>query len=556
MTLKEVLEQTTARHGDRSVLRFKQNGIWRTRSFNELRARTRTVSEICAKHGVRHGDRVALYRENSPEWFELYLGITALGAVAVPVDARLREQEVLHILHDSGAVLLFASARFYPLLEPLADRLPALENAVLLEGETVLPTPPGPLRFTSYHTECEAVRTAAQQPGAAYDQTEPDAEDTASIIYTSGTTGRPKGAMLTHRNFISNVESSIRVLQPRPDDRFLLLLPLHHSFAFTAVFLIPLYAGCEICLVENLRTLAQNMAETGPSVVMAVPLLLEKMVNRVMEGINRRFMGRLLMRIGLGRLIGRGVIRKMGGHLRLMVTGAAPCPPGILKAWKRLGIPVLEGYGITETAPVLTINPPGKTRPGTVGPAIPGVEIRIDRPDANGVGEVAVRGPNVMKGYWNTQTATDEVLRGGWYFTGDLGFLDPDGYLTICGRKKSLIVNREGKNIYPEEVELELLKSPYLLECLVTGCRVPGDPGERVGVIAVPDMEALGEKGTLADEEIETLLRQEIRRHAAALAPYKRPRHIQVRYEEFEKTSTAKIKRHLYAMDLVTGEYP
>jgi long-chain acyl-CoA synthetase len=554
MTIKEMFERTVAAHGERTALRFKRDGVWHTLCYAELRRRARTVSEICAARGVEPGDRVALYRENSPEWPELYLGITAIGATAVPVDAHLREQELLHVLHDSGAVLIFASARFYPMLEPIADRLPALRNAVLLEGGSELPVESNGLACFDYARLCRESlpRTAAMD--AAYDRRAPGAEDVASIIYTSGTTGRQKGAMLTHRNFTSNVESALQVLRPRLEDNFLLVLPLHHSFAFTAVFLIPLCAGCEISLVESLRTLAQNMAETRPSVLMGVPLLLEKMLSRVRAGLREQRLARGLLRCGLGRLAGRAVVRKLGGRLRLMVSGGAPCDPQLLKSWNRLGVKVVEGYGITETAPVLSFNPPRRPRPGTVGRPIPGVEIEIDQPDEHGVGEIRARGPNVMRGYCNRPEETAEVLRDGWYYTGDLGRFDRRGYLVICGRKKSLIVNREGKNIYPEEVEQHLLQSPLILECLVLGYREAGDAvGERVGVIAVPDTEAFesaGPEGTAwSDRAVAAAVRREIRERSAELAPHKRPRRVEIRFEEFEKTSTAKIKRHLYAVD-------
>lgn len=559
MTIKEVLDQAATRYGAQVAVRYKAQGSWRTICFCELRDRARMVCELCVRNGIQPGDRVGLYRENSPEWFEVYLGIVACGAVVVPVDAALREQEVLHVLWDSGAVLLFASERFYPLIDAIAGDLPCLKRGILIDCGGDVPPASGPVCFASYEEQCFPVREISRKPGAAYDRFGPAPDDPASIIYTSGTTGRQKGAVLLHRNFIANVQSCLSVLEIRPDDHFLIVLPLHHSFAFTALFLLPLYCGCEVSLVENLRSIAQNMAETRPTILMGVPLLLEKMQGRILQSIREKPAARLLFRVGLGRIAGKAVVRKLGGRLRLIVTGAAPCDPEGLHNWKRLGIPVIEGYGITETAPVLCVNPLDAPRPGTVGRAIPGVEVRIDEPNAEGVGEICVRGANVMRGYWNQPEATAEVLRDGWYHTGDLGWLDADGYLTISGRKKNLIVNREGKNIYPEEVEQQLLKSPLLLECLVLGYRDPGDPaGERIGVIAVPNLETIAalpeEDAPRSDAQIAARIRQEIKIQSDGLAPYKRPRFVQIRFEEFEKTSTAKIKRHLYAMDTSRGE--
>ena len=220
----------------------------------------------------------------------------------------------------------------------------------------------------------------------------------------------------------------------------------------------------------------------------------------------------------------------------------------------KLGIAILEGYGLTETAPILTLNPMDRPRPGTVGRPLSGVEIKILDPNPDGVGEIAARGPNVMPGYYRNEEATKQAFADGWFLTGDLGFIDAEGYVTITGRKKSLIVNREGKNIYPEEVEGFLTASEYIREALVLGYQVPGETGERLGAIVVPDQEAVDRlarrhKRPLTDAEVDDLMKKEVARMGLTMADYKHPRRIQVRHEEFEKTSTGKIKRYLYALN-------
>jgi len=335
----------------------------------------------------------------------------------------------------------------------------------------------------------------------------------------------------------------------------MLVLPLHHSFAFTCNLLLPLHARCEISLVENLKTLKANMAECSPTVLLTVPLLLEKMLARVMDGINGSTPARVMYRLGLAKVVGRRVRAGLGGALRLMVSGGAPIDSSTLIAWNKLGIPVVEGYGITETAPVLTVNRPGARRIGTVGRPLEGVEIKIHDPNPEGVGEILARGENVMQGYYNNPEETAKVLADGWYHTGDLGRFDEKGFLIVSGRKKSLVVNREGKNIYPEEVERQVLQSPLVLECLAMGYRDPNDGvGERVGLIAVPNLEALDSlekhgRKLLSDEEIDKMVREDIRTCLEGLAEYKRPRRIEIRFNEFEKTTTQKIKRYLYAID-------
>jgi long-chain acyl-CoA synthetase len=301
------------------------------------------------------------------------------------------------------------------------------------------------------------------------------------------------------------------------------------------------------------------MAETSPTILLAVPLLLEKMMIRILNGIKQKPVSHLMFSSGLAKVVGRGVHTRLGGALRLIISGGASISPSTLNAWSRLGFTIVEGYGITETAPVLTFNPPYAPRVGTVGKPIAGVEIEIAEANSDGVGEIIARGENVMQGYYNNPGETEKVLKAGWYYTGDLGYLDEEGYLVISGRKKSLIVNREGKNIYPEEIERQVLKSDYVLECLALGYREPGeDTGERVGLLLVPDQSVFDGMETLEGKrmteiEIEEKLRKDVRRLLAELSDYKRPRRIQIRFGEFEKTATQKIKRYLYAIDTAQG---
>jgi long-chain acyl-CoA synthetase len=513
------------------------------------------TAEMLNALGVRKGDHVALYLENRPEWPEIYFGISALGAVAVPLDAKLREQEVAHILHDSGAKALFAGARNYPVIRDIEGKLPVLKAVVLIDGHTVLPVRDGKLRYEAYVDFYRSMADRAMSAARAYDQSAPEEEDVASLIYTSGTTGRPKGAMLSHRNFTANVASCLEAIGVNEQDNFMLVLPLHHAFAFTTNLLVPVGAGAEISFVESLKTIRENMEEARPTVLIGVPLLLEKMYSRIQEGLRKKPVARLMLAVGLSRLVGKKLVQRLGGKLRIVVSGAAPIDPRVLEGWGRLGVMIREGYGLTETAPVDTLNPPDRNKPGTIGVAVPGVDIRILEPNEEGVGEIVVQGPNVMQGYYKNEAATREIFREGWLLTGDLGRMDEEGFVTICGRKKSLIVNREGKNIYPEEVEYQVGMSPYILEVLVLGYRAAGEKaGERVGLIAVPDQEALDQYATqhkkeLSDRAVEHLIQSEVKKRCRHLADYKRPRCIQVQFEEFEKTSTQKIKRYLYAID-------
>ncbi len=555
MTLKEMLARSVQRRGDAVALRHKLQDRWHTVSYHELQARVWHVAEVLSRLGVKPGDRVGLFRENAPEWPEVYFGIVGLGATAVPVDAKLQEQEVAHILRDSSARVLLTHAKSYPLVREIEPHLPELRNVLLIGGREVLPIQSRKVKYSDYEQWMEDVAEAAGSAARAYDQFAPVDDDIASFIYTSGTTGRQKGAMLTHRNFTSNVESCRKAIGILDTDNFLLVLPLHHAFAFTANLLLPLAVGSEISFVENLKTVGENTREVSPSVLIGVPLLLEKMYNRIWNGLKENKVGYTLFKLGIRHPVTKGIAKKLGGKLRLVVTGGAPCDPDLLTGYRQFGLNILEGYGLTETAPVLSLNPPAKPKPGTVGRPVPDVQITILDKDADGVGEIAAKGPNIMKGYYNNPEATAAVFKDGWFLTGDLGFIDDEGYVKITGRKKSLIVNREGKNIHPEEVEYQVCKSPFIREAVALGYREAGEKvGEHVGVIVVPNQESIDahmarEKKRPSEREISDLIRSEVKRMSAEIAEYKRPRRIQIRWEDLDKTSTGKVKRYLYAME-------
>jgi len=554
MTIKDCLNRSATERPDEIALKFKQDGSWKTRSFSGLRERVWHVSEMLAELGVLEGDRVAIYRENSPEWFELYHGIVGIGAIAVPVDAKLRESEVRHIFRDCGVVVAFASCRMAETLSEMKDQIVSLKHLVMLDCAEKNAHLCDKLDCKFYGDLFEQVSEKALAQGRAFDRMGPTASSPASFIYTSGTTGRQKGAVLTHHNFMTNVDSILKAVPFLENDNVVLILPLHHSFAFTTTVLATIYVGCQVTIVENLKTIKANMVETSPTIMCAVPLLLEKMLARVMANVNSKKIAKFMFNAGLAKVVGKKVRDGLGGKLRLVVSGGAPISPSTLETWSKLGFCIVEGYGITETAPVISVNPPNAPKVGTVGKPLVNVDVKIDNPNPEGIGEICARGENVMQGYWNNPEETAKVLVDGWYHTGDLGYFDEDGYIVISGRKKSLIVNREGKNIYPEEVELQVLKSDLVLECLALGYREADETGERVGLIVVPNQEVIDEmqslEGTsLSDEQIETKVREDIKKKLQTLSDYKRPRKIDVRFEEFEKTTTQKIKRYLYTFD-------
>jgi len=382
--------------------------------------------------------------------------------------------------------------------------------------------------------------------------------DTAVILYTSGTTGRSKGAMLSHDNIVSNIRGAIAHLGLDESIHTLSILPISHVFELVCGVLLPLSLGGTVSFCESLKKIGENLAEVKPTFFLGVPALYRKLLDRIMKNIHSRPLSRLLFALSFTRPVVTARIGRMFGSGTILISGGAALDPAIAIGLNKLGLTLFQGYGITETSPIISAECAGQTRLGTVGRILPEIEVRIDSPNEEMEGEILVRGPNVMQGYYKNPQATAEVLRDGWYRTGDLGRLDADGFLAICGRAKNLIVTPNGKNVYPEEVENELLKSPYIAEAVVYGQKV-APLTEEIHALIYPDQEALDGlarqqgKVTLSSAEVESLLRAEVHAASAGLATFKRVKKFTICEAEFPKTTTRKIKRFVVESDILPG---
>ena len=547
----DLVEYAAERYGERPFLLRHTAGTWSGYTFSAAARAVRAFAALLEREGVRTGARVALLSDNRPEWGLAYLAVLATGAVVVPLDAQLKELEVGEILTSAEATHAVGDARHLPLLESArATRRPTMR---LLSLDAV----PGLPHWDQAQREHGAAppRTPAADPN-----------DLAVIIFTSGTTGQAKGVMLSHANLLSNVESVARTFELGPTDRFLSILPLHHTFESTAGLLCPLRVGASVCYARGLasRELREDMSSSGATLFIGVPLLYEKLMTAIDKGIDdavlpaklmaRALLGvtrlvRRLTGLRLGRTLLRPLRRKAGlDRLRMFVTGAAPFAPDVFWRYIDFGWPILEGYGLTETSPVVCANRPPHPSPGAVGWPMPGIEVKIHEPDADGDGEIAVRGPNVMLGYWRQPEMTAEVVRDGWFHTGDLGHVQPDGRVRITGRLKNMIATAAGKKIYPEEIEVQLSNSPYVLEVVVVGGRDKSGEREEVHAHVFPNLPALEElarsQGHACDDAfVERIIRAEVETRCEPLAPYKKVKRVIVRKSEFPKTTTGKIRR-------------
>jgi long-chain acyl-CoA synthetase len=576
-TLVELFLTAVDRFGDHPAFRhFPGPGPeLRSISYGEAYESVRAVAHALDRLGLARGDRAAILAENRPEWALTDYGCLCAGVMAVPIYATLTAQQVAYILADSGAKAIFASTR-----EQMEKALDACGQAggdvKVVVYDEVPDAPAEVLRWSALLAEgrdraassdAESFRARARTAG-------PD--DVATILYTSGTTGQPKGVMLTHDNLHSNVLATTRVIEVTEADSTLSFLPLSHVLQRMGDYLF-FSCGCTIAYAHDLSTVADDLRAVKPTIVVSVPRVYERVYNKVMDksGVSGRLV-RWAREVGMAwaeeklagrepsgglkvahaladRLVFRKIRKAIGGRLRFFVSGGAPLEPAIARFFYGAGILILEGYGLTETSPVTNINTPDRIKIGTVGPAVPGTEVRIAED-----GEILVRGPQVMKGYYNLPQETAKVLsEDGWFQTGDIGEIDADGFLRITDRKKDLIVTAGGKNVAPQPIENRLKTNAYVEQVVMVG-----DRRKFVALLVVPaagPLEAWArEKGLrfsdrselLALPEVHALLERELLPGLDDLASYERPKKIALLEEEFTidngtLTPTQKVKRRV-----------
>ena len=554
-TLNELLFGALDRFGARPVaMRAKQGDGWVELSYRDLADRIQDLSLGLLELGIKPGDRVAILSENRPEWAIADYACLAACCTDVPIYPTLPARQVEHNLSDSGSVAVFAStgAQLEKLLA-VRERLPRLRHIIVFDRSLARP---GVLSLEEVYARGRAARPA---PGSwTSDALRVQPDDLATIIYTSGTTGEMKGVMLTHGNIASNVSTCCTLFSFTEDDECLSFLPLSHIFERMFGHYSMFHSGVLINYAESVETVPADMQRWRPTIMASVPRLYEKIYGRVLEAV--RVGSRLKRQIffwskGVGekvvdlrlagrpvpttlrarfRLADRLVFAKLrartGGRIRFFISGGAPLSADIARFFHAAGMPVLEGYGLTETSPVIAVNTFEHQRLGTVGPPIPGVEVRI-APD----GEIITRGPHVMTGYYNKPEATAEVLDAeGWFHTGDIGTLDADGFLRITDRKKDIIVTAGGKNISPQPIESLAKTNRFVANVVMLGDRRPFPI-----MIVVPNFEALGAwaaaegvysgtdtKALVERPEVRAKMEQEIRKTLADLAGFEMPKKL------------------------------
>lgn len=536
-SIPQLFFSQVVKYGRRCAIKVKRKGRYEDISWEEFGRAVWGIAYRLMSLGVKPGDRIAILSENRPEWAYADLGIQTCGAITVPIYATNTANQVSQILLDCKARILFASGEEQlAKIDSVRGSLGFLEKVVVFD------------KLDEFMKLFNRVTPLQGHPESAVASIEED--DIATIIYTSGTTGEPKGAMITHKNFLSNCKACSEVLPLSEKDVYLSFLPLSHVFERMAGLYLMVSKGVTIAYAENLEAVPQNILEVRPTIMCGVPRFYEKIYNKINEKLpHSPFFKRLLL-----PLIKKSIKKKLGGNLRFFVSGGAPLSKEIAEFFFSFGILILEGYGLTETSPVIAVNSPEKFKFGSVGLPISGVEVKI-APD----GEILTKGPHIMKGYYNRVDWTDEVIKEGWFYTGDIGYIDKDGFLFITDRKKELIVTSGGKNVAPQKIENLLTSDRFISQAFVYG-----DRHNYLVALIVPNLEALKRYANykkisyssnldlIRNPQINDLIRQRIDKRSAVLASFEQLKYFALLDKEFtqtagELTPTLKLKRRVIA---------
>ncbi len=540
--LLELFETSTKRFSTRVAMRIERDGRKEQYTYADLHELATRAAAFFVGEGVKHGERVVLLSHNAPEWGMTYFGVIKAGATCVPVDPESLTSEVVNFARASEAVGVVVS-------DEMEEKHPDLRERLVEEGLTAT-------RVWKFDQVFELQPEKIEDERVSLLPARVPAQTVASLIFTSGTTGVPKGVMLTHKNFANMVSMLASVFDMTTSDGVLSVLPLHHTFEFSTGFLTPLSRGAQITYLpelssEELTRAIKNGHVTG---MVGVPALWELLHRRIKNRLNERakWIGEtaeILIRanswlrdntpFNFGQIVFRPIHSGLGGRIRYLISGGSALNDKIKKDFHGLGFTILEGYGLTEASPVLTVTrPQNKLIAGSVGRPVPGVEVRIVDADSSGIGEVVARGPNVMLGYFNNREATEAVLQNRWLYTGDLGRLDDDGNLYLVGRSKDIIVDTNGKNVYPDEIEELYSDSPFIKELSVVG--LPDGLGEKVAAMVVPDYD---HDIALARDEVRRRVEEHFKDVSSSLPFFKRVKVLHFADEELPRTATRKVKR-------------
>ncbi len=574
VSIRDIVDRFEDEKLSLTALQMKTDDGYKKYSYGEMRNEIRALSNALIRMGIKKGEPIGIISENRPEWVLTYIAVTYIGAVIAPFDTLLKQNELSEIISTSGVKLIFSSSIHLEKVVLSETKSPRLKQIILFDYDTALHGEYDTenfmdSKFINFYSLVSFGKKLISEGYLYYKKTEVLPQDLAALLFTSGTTEQPKGVMLSHNNLISNADGLNMATVLGPGDNWIIVLPYHHAYPTILGVILPILTYATITTVPTLRPniLIQTMRETGATCIPAVPLLIEKiyksiftgarekgltvyMIFKILFGISRFFYK--IFHVKIGPFLFKSVREQLGVvNLKFFISGGGPISKKIIDGMETLGLTLMQGYGLTECSPVVSSTVPEHNRAGTVGLPICNVEVKIASPDRNGDGELLTRGPHLMLGYFNNPEMTSAVIDSDGYFhTGDIARMDKNGFITIHGRVKNIIVTKGGKNIYPEEIENHLLESQYISEVVVVP-KSEGKSGEYPYAYIYPNFDAITmlEKELqkkLENSDVRDLIGREIKEKTSTIADYKKVRGFEILANELPMTSASKVKRYMF----------
>lgn len=550
--LRDMIHSSAELYGQETSFLVKDvpRGEYRPITYAQLESDIDKLGTKLVELGLK-GKKVALIGENSYKWVVSYLAVTNGTGVIVPLDKELTAIELHNLLERAGVDAIIFSGKMKKKVLEVLEGLESVHIKIDMDAKE------DDTDIRAFDELIEEGKALLESGNRAFLDAVIDREEMCTLIFTSGTTGLAKGVMLSHKNISANVYNMSKYVKIRKPGCGLSVLPMHHTYELTCHVFTGLYQGMSIAICEGLRYIQPNLKESKATVMLGVPAVFETMHKKVwkqaeasgaadkmrkMMALSRRT--KLFNRPEVMRRIFDKIHSSIGGNMALFIAGGAAINPDVIRDYEAMGIPMIQGYGMTENAPIIAVNRDYCSKADSVGKPMPGTEVRIIDRDEDGIGEIICRGPSVMIGYYDNPEATAEVLKDGWLYTGDYGRFDDEGYLYICGRKKNVIVTKNGKNIFPEEIEQLLSEDPYIQEVIVYGTIDKKDGDVIVRAEVFPNYDAIKQQlGDITEDGIKDAVKNSIEDVNDKMPAYKRVKRFKLRDEEFEKTTTRKIRR-------------
>ena len=553
-SVKEIFEESINKYSDKEFIleKFNPKGEFENISYKQFGEDVIALGTALTNKYNLSGEKIVIIGENTYYWYVSYMTALCGAGIAVPVDKELPPNELENVINRSEATVVIYSTKKKDIIKKVENNLPGVKYFVQMNSDEKLFG-----REIGINTIITEGKKLVNSGDDSFMKIKIDPEEFKVLIFTSGTTSAAKGVMICNRNLAENINAISAYVKLAPKDRFFSVLPLHHTYESTIGFLLPMAVGASIAVCQGLKYIVPNLKETKPTALLAVPLLIENLYKKINQSIEKGGKAGLVnsmmhvtnalktVGIDIKKKVFSEIYENLGGNLKYVVSAAAPIDAKVGKWLQDIGIIFLQGYGLTETAPIAALTPEYDTRVGSAGKAVICDEIKIHAPNEKGEGEVWIKGKTVMLGYYENEEATKEVMHDGWFNAGDIGYIE-DGFLYITGRSKNVIVTQNGKNIYPEEIELLLGKVDEIKECMVYGKQMnPEDKELTISVKVIPNYEKIEEKygKDLTETQIHDIIWDEIKKVNRKLTSYKAIKNLEIKKDEFEKTTTMKIKR-------------